>query len=58
MPRTPTPSLRTAAAATLRAWADRLDRRRPPRRRPSAAPLIRAGGQWWQRDELLGETER
>jgi hypothetical protein len=52
-----TPPLRTTAASKLRSWADRLDSRRPERRRPPAAPLVRLGGLWWQRDELGGERD-
>jgi hypothetical protein len=47
------PPVRSAAAASLRALADRLAplAKRPARRSP--APLIRLGGCWWHRAELV-----
>jgi hypothetical protein len=47
--------MRRSAAERLRALADRLDPRQQDvtEERPSA-PLIRLGGVWWQRDEILG----
>jgi hypothetical protein len=46
--------MRRAAASTLRSLADRFDAGRQTRTRPSVAPLIRLGGRWWGRDELVG----
>jgi hypothetical protein len=51
------PPLRTTAASKLRSWADRLEPRRVPRGRPSAAPLVRVGGLWWQRDQIGGDRD-
>ncbi|HKG65193.1 MAG TPA: hypothetical protein VKB28_14065 [Solirubrobacteraceae bacterium] len=47
------PLVRKAAAARLRGLADRLSplASRPSRRTP--APLIRLGGRWWYRGELV-----
>jgi hypothetical protein len=51
------PPLRRTAATRLRGLADRLD---PLRRnfpgRPSA-PLIRFGGRWWHRDEIVAPAD-
>jgi hypothetical protein len=50
------PPMRRSAASRLRALADRLDPRQqdvteePDR---ASAPLVRFGGRWWQRDEIL-----
>jgi hypothetical protein len=51
------PPVRTAAASKLRALADRLApfASAPP---PSPAPLVRLGGRWWYRGELLSEPSR
>jgi hypothetical protein len=55
MPPRRRPPLRSATAARLRSLADRFDRPLPVRTRPAAAPLVRVGGRWWARDELVGE---
>jgi hypothetical protein len=47
------PPIRRSAASRLRFLADRLDpRQRAVDGRPSA-PLVRFGGRWWHRDELV-----
>jgi hypothetical protein len=43
------------AAAKLRALADRLAPRAPAPR--SSAPLIRLGGRWWYRGELVSLSD-
>ena len=52
------PPVRSVAASRLRALADRLEplTRAMPRR--PTAPLIRLGGRWWYRDELVAPIER
>jgi hypothetical protein len=54
---TPTPPFRKTAASRLRTLADWFEPRRVVPRRPQAAPLVRLGGRWWQRDELVGEQQ-
>jgi hypothetical protein len=59
----PATTLRHSAASRLRALADRVERPQAPTAdRPSAppveprrpfAPLVRLGGQWWYRGEIL-----
>jgi hypothetical protein len=50
------PPVRRSAASRLRALADRLDPRQQDVTEPErpTAPLVRVGGRWWQRDEILG----
>jgi hypothetical protein len=51
-------ALRRSAAWRLRRLADRMDPRPRPRLpRPTAAPLVRLGGRWWQRDALLASVD-
>jgi hypothetical protein len=57
MPPRRRPPLRSATAARLRSLADRFERPLPVRTQPSAAPLVRFGGRWWARDEIIGERE-
>jgi hypothetical protein len=46
--------MRAGAAARLRSLADRLAPRASPPPKPSSpAPLIRLGGRWWQRGEIV-----
>jgi hypothetical protein len=47
--------LRRSAASWLRDLADRLapTPRPPAPTRPTVAPLVRRGGRWWYRDELV-----
>ena len=46
--------MRRTAASKLRAWADQLEPLPRLVRTCSAAPLVRVGGLWLQRDELAG----
>jgi hypothetical protein len=50
------PPMRRSAASRLRALADRLDPRQQDVTEPErpSAPLVRFGGRWWPRDEILG----
>jgi hypothetical protein len=48
--------LRLAAASRLRRVADRLAPPRPATAPRSPAPLIRFAGRWWQRAELLSNS--
>jgi hypothetical protein len=52
-----TPPLRKTAASRLRSLADWFEPRRTVPTGLSAAPLVRFGGRWWQRDELVGEQQ-
>jgi len=52
----PRPILRKATATRLRSLADRFDPRLVVRDQPAAAPLVRIGGRWWRRDELVDGT--
>jgi hypothetical protein len=48
------PPLRRSAASQLRFLADRLDPRQQIVARRPHGPLVRYGGRWWHRDELVG----
>jgi hypothetical protein len=47
------PPLRRTTASRLRDLADRLDQRRQTLAARSTAPLVRLGGRWWHRDEIV-----
>jgi hypothetical protein len=47
------PPLRRSTASRLRDLADRLDPRRQTLAARSSAPLVRLGGRWWHRDEIV-----
>jgi hypothetical protein len=49
---------RSTAASKLRAWADQLAPPARLARSTSAAPLVRFGGVWWQRDEIAGADDQ
>jgi hypothetical protein len=49
--------VRKAVASKLRSLANQLESRPRVPRRCSAAPLVRLGGRWWQRDEIAGARE-
>jgi hypothetical protein len=47
------PLLRESAASRLRGLADRIEPPRPQSERRSPAMLIRLGGRWWTRDDIV-----
>jgi hypothetical protein len=49
--------MRKTAAPRLRGWADQIEPLTRLTRTCSAAPLVRVGGVWWQRDEIAGATD-
>jgi hypothetical protein len=53
----PIPPFRRTAASKLRSLADWFEPMRTLGPPASAAPLVRFGGRWWQRDELIGEQQ-
>jgi hypothetical protein len=51
------PPLRRTAASRLRHLADRLDPLRQTIGGRPSAPLIRFGGRWWHRDEIVSPPD-
>jgi hypothetical protein len=51
------PPVRRSAALRLRAVADRLDPREDAIVERVVAPLVRLGGRWWHRDEIVAPAD-